>query len=80
MAWYEETKDSTDNGQILNVLGSMSANIGIQFQCNIAAAAADMVHVGTITSSPGDKPSAPTAHIRPDVQELTEITCFTLKY
>ena len=45
----------------------------------IAVAEADIVQVLTITSSPGSRPRAPTAAIKPEVQEFTEIACFTLK-
>ena len=32
-----------------------------------------------MTSSPGSIPTAPTEAINPDVHELNEIACFTLK-
>ena len=57
---------------ILKVFGHISAKIGIAFQCKIEVAEADIVHVGTITSSPGAIPIAPNAQINPDVQEFTE--------
>ena len=59
--------------------GSMSANTGIAFQCNMAAEQAVIVQVGKIISSPGSIPKAPTAQVRPVDQELTKIACFTLK-
>ena len=60
-------------GSILNVFGSISAKIGIQFQCKTAIAVAVIVQVGTIISSPGSKSIAPTAAINPDVHELKVI-------
>ena len=58
----------------------MSANTGIAFQCKIAVALALIVHGVTMISSPGSIPMAPTAEIRPDVQEFTVTACFTPKY
>ena len=69
-----------DSGHKLKVLGSISANTGIAFQCNIAVAVAHILHGVTITSSPGSMPTAPTAAIKPEVHELTVTACFTLKY
>ena len=61
-------------------LGSISTKTGIAFQCKIAVAVADIVQGQTKTSSPGSTSIAPIAHIRPEVQELTEIACLTPKY
>ncbi len=57
----------------------MSAKTGIPFQCNIAVTVAHIVHGVTMTSSPGSMPIAPTAAIKPDVQEFTDMQCLTLK-
>ena len=59
---------------------SISTNIGIAFQCNIAVALALIVHGVTIISSPGSIPIAPTAAISPEVHELTVTACLTPKY
>ena len=56
------------SGDILYVIGSISAKTGMQFQCKIAVAEATIVHGLTIISSPGCTPIAPTAAIRPEVQ------------
>ena len=77
---YGEIFCSIDFGQILNVSGSISANIGIAFHCKIAVAVALIVHGVVIISSPGSIPIAPIAASRPEVHELTVTACLTLKY
>ena len=67
-----------DLGSRLKVSFSMSANIGIAPQWSMDAAQALIVHGDKIISSPGSISIAPTAHIRPEVQELTLIACLTL--
>ena len=66
-----------DSRSILNVFSSISAKTGIQFQCKMALAHADIVQVGNITSSPGFKSKAPKAHIKPVDHEFTEIAYLT---
>ena len=74
-----EIRDSTETGSRQKVSGSISAKIGIAFQCRMAVALAHIVHGVTITSSPGSIPIAPTAAISPDVQEFTVTACLTPK-
>ena len=64
---------------MLKVSSSISTNTGMAFQCNIAVAVAHIVQGVTITAY-GSIPIAPTAQIKPDVQELTLTAYLTLKY
>ena len=65
-------------GSRQKVSSSMSANTGIAFHCSIDVAVAHIVQGLTIISSPGSISSAPTAQIKPEVQEFTTIAFFTL--
>ena len=56
----------------------ISANTGMQFQCNILATVADIVQGVTIISSPGSISKDPTMQINPEVHEFTVIACLTL--
>jgi hypothetical protein len=69
----------TDSIEMQKESLSISAKTGTQFQTRIDVAVADIVQVGTITSSPGSSPRAPTAQIKPDVHEFTLMACFTPK-
>lgn len=80
IAWLNDTEVlKYSNRSILKVSSSISAKTGIAFHTRIAVAEADIVHGLTMTSSPGSRPIAPRATIKPEVLEFNAIEYFVLK-
>src|SRR5699024_5026772 len=68
------TAASTAAGSIVNVSGSTSTNTGVAPHTATVFAAAAKVKDGTITSSPGPRPSASIPRCCPEVPEFTATT------